>query len=99
MIQFIQENYATVRLEDIATKFHYTPEYTSKLIKETTGMTFTEITQKVRIEKAQDMLLNTNLSVTAISEDVGYDAPEHFIRLFKKHTKMTPSNFRKVHSK
>ena len=99
LLQYIQENFSTVRLEDVANRFHYTSEYTSKLIKETTGMTFTEITQKVRIEKAQDMLLNTNLSVTQISADVGYEAPEHFIRLFKKHTKMTPSNFRQIHSK
>ena len=62
-------------------------------------MTFTEITQQVRIEKAQDMLVNTNMPIAMISADVGYDATEHFIRLFKKHTKMTPSQFRKVHSK
>ena len=68
------------------------------LIKETTGMTFTEITQRIRMEKAQDMLSNTNLSVAAISEEVGYDAPEHFIRLFKKYTKMTPSAYRKINS-
>lgn len=98
LLQFIQEHFSTVRLEDIAEKFHYTPEYTSKLIKETTGMTFTEITQRIRMEKAQDMLSNTNLSVAAISEEVGYDAPEHFIRLFKKYTKMTPSAYRKINS-
>ncbi len=99
LIHYIQENYATVRLEDVARKFHYTPEYTSKLIKETTGMTFTEITQQVRIEKAQDMLLNTNMPIANISADVGYEATEHFIRIFKKHMKMTPSQFRKMHSK
>lgn len=99
LIQYIQENYATVRLEDIAFKFHYTPEYTSKLIKETTGMTFTEITRQVRIEKAMDMLINTNMSIATISADVGYETPEHFIRLFKKQTRLTPSAYRKAYSK
>lgn len=97
IIQYIQEHYSNVKLEDIADRFHYTCEYTSKLIKETTGMTFTEITQRVRLEKAQDLLANTNMSVAAISEEIGYDAPEYFIRLFKKHTKMTPSSYRKIH--
>ncbi len=99
LLQFIQENYATVTLESIAEKFHYTTEYTSKLIKETTGMTFTKISQQIRIEKAQDMLLNTNMAIATISEEVGYDAPEHFIRLFKKLTGMTPASYRKLYSK
>lgn len=99
IIQYIQEHYSSVKLEDIAEKFHYTSEYTSKLIKETTGMTFTEITQRVRMEKAQDLLANTNMSVALISEEIGYDAPEHFIRLFKKYTQMTPSSYRKLHGK
>lgn len=95
LLQYIQEHYSTVKLEDVARKFHYTPEYTSKLIRETTGMTFTEITQRIRIEKAQDLLTNTNLPVASISDEVGYDSPEYFIRLFKKHTRMTPSAYRK----
>lgn len=98
LLQFIQEHYASVKLEDVARKFHYTPEYTSKLIKETTGMTFTEITQRIRMEKAQDLLNNSNLSVASISEEIGYDSPEYFIRLFKKHTHMTPSAYRKNNS-
>lgn len=95
LLQYIQEHYSTVKLEDVARKFHYTPEYTSKLIREATGMTFTEITQRIRIEKAQDLLTNTNLPVASISDEVGYDSPEYFIRLFKKHTRMTPSAYRK----
>ena len=95
LLQYIQEHYSSVKLEDVARKFHYTPEYTSKLIRETTGMTFTEITQRIRIEKAQDLLTNTNLSVASISDEVGYDSPEYFTRLFKKHTRMTPSAYRK----
>ena len=98
LLQFIQENYTSVTLDEIAARFHYTPEYTSKLIKETTGMTFTDILQQVRLEKAQDMLANTNLSVASISESVGYSSPVYFIKLFKNYTDMTPSAYRKLHS-
>lgn len=99
LLQYIQEHYKEVKMEDVAKKFHYTPEYTSKLIKETTGMTFTEILHLIRLEKAQDMLANTNMSVATISEKIGYMAPEYFIRLFKKHNKMTPTAYRKLHAK
>ena len=97
--QYIQLHYNDVRLEDIATKFHYSTEYTSHLIKDTTGMTFTEILQKIRIEMAEDMLKNTNMSVADIARRVGYDAPEYFNRLFKKTRNMTPSAYRRMYAK
>lgn len=63
LLQFIQENYATVTLEQVAEKFHYTPEHVSRLFKSTTGKTFTQLLQQVRIEKAQILLSDTNLTV------------------------------------
>ena len=97
LLRFIQENYVDITLSQIAEKFHYTPEYTSKLIKETTGMTFKQILQKVRMERAEFLLLDTNLTVLNISLQVGYDNVEHFIRTFKKTTGETPTSYRKSH--
>lgn len=95
LLQFIQENYATVTLEQVAEKFHYTPEHVSRLFKSTTGKTFTQLLQQVRIEKAQILLSDTNLTVADIASQVGYDTTEHFIRLFKKNLKITPTEYRK----
>ena len=95
LIQYIQENYKDVTLSDLSKKFHYSNEYTSRLIKELTGMTYTEIVRTVRIERSQDLLANSTMSVATIAEVVGYDTTEHYIRQFKKHTKMTPSAYRK----
>lgn len=98
LIRFIQENYTCVTLEKIADKFHYTPEYTSKLIKETTGMNFKQILQKVRIERAEFMLIDSNLTIQNIGLQVGYENVEHFIRTFKKANQMTPTEYRKAHA-
>ncbi len=62
-------------------------------------MTYTEIVRTIRIEKSQDMLANTNMTVSNISEAIGYDTTEHYIRQFKKYTNMTPSAFRKDSSR
>ena len=83
------------RDSDLAKKFHYSNEYTSRLIKELTGMNYTEILRTVRIEHSQDLLANSTMSVATIAEAIGYDTSEHYIRQFKKHTGMTPSAFRK----
>ena len=95
LIRFIQDNYMNVTLDQIALKFHYTPEYTSKLIKETTGYTLTQILQRVRMNRAQALLSDTNISVNNIATEVGYQNIEHFIRTFKKEFQMTPTEFRK----
>ena len=95
LIQYIQENYKDVTLSDLSSKFHYSTEYTSRLIKELTGMNYTEILRTVRIERSQDLLANSTMTVQTIAEAVGYDTTEHYIRQFKKHTGMTPSAYRK----
>lgn len=99
LIRFIQDNYTNINLEMISNRFHYTPEYTSRLIKETTGMTFKQILQKVRIERASFLLIDTNLSVQNISLQTGYENVEHFIRTFKKVNGMTPTEYRKTEGK
>ena len=95
LIQYIQENYKEISLTDLSHKFHYSNEYASRMIKELTGMTYTEILRTVRIERSQDLLSNSTMTVSSIAEAVGYDTTEHYIRQFKKHTGMTPSAYRK----
>ena len=97
LIRYIQENFTDITLEKIATKFHYTPEYTSKLIKDTTGMNFKQILQKVRIERAEFMLVDTNLTIQNVALQIGYENVEHFIRTFKKVNQITPTEYRKRH--
>ncbi len=98
LIRFIQDNYTNVTLNDIAEKFHYTPEYTSKLIKDTTGFTFTKILSRIKLEHAIGLLCDTNISVANICHEVGYLNPEHFIRTFKKTYQMTPTEYRRQKS-
>ena len=83
IIQYIQDNYRDVTLSTVAKRFHYSNEYTSRLIKDLMGMTYTEIVRTVRIERSQDFLTNTTMTVANIAEAIGYDTPEHYIRQFK----------------
>ena len=96
IIQYMQENYKDISLQSIADRFHYTSEYTSRIIKKSTNMTYSELLLRIRIEKAEDLLINTNLSVAAIAEEIGYDTTEHFIRQFKKYSSTTPTAYRRL---
>lgn len=95
LLQYVQDHFSTITLNDVAEKFHYTPEYTSRLFKSTTGRSFTQILQQVRLERAQVLLQNTNLSVANIANQIGYETTEHFIRIFKKQMHMTPTEYRR----
>lgn len=95
MITYIQNNYKGVTLDDVAKKFHFSSPYCSKIIKEITGLSFTKLLQKIRLERAENLLINTNISIVDISNSVGYPTVEHFIRLFKNKYKISPNNYRK----
>lgn len=95
MVQFLRQNYRDVTLKKLAEKFHYTPEYTSKLLHDVTGRTFSTLLTQIRMEQAVRLLCSTSLSIADVGQKAGYATPEHFIRTFKKTYGRTPSEYRK----
>ena len=94
-ITYIQQNHTKVTLSDVAAHFHYSEEYTSRAIKNTTGKTFTEILLESRMKHAVSLLNSTVLPISDISYLVGYENTENFIRSFKKKYSKTPSQYRR----
>ncbi len=95
IMAYIQTNFSSVTLAQIAEHFHYSEEYTSRLIKKLTGITLQKMLLKIRINKAKNFLTDTNASIENICQQIGYNNPEHFIRTFKKQFNMTPGEYRK----
>lgn len=94
MINFMQANYQTVTLEDMAEQFHLSVPYLSKFIHEKSGKTFGEQVTNIRMKKARTLLKNGNMTVENIATAVGYPSVEHFSRTFKKLYDMTPVEYR-----
>ena len=94
MLNYIQTNYQTVTLEDMAQQFHLSEPYISKYIKDKSGKTFGDFVQGIRMKKARTLLKNSNMTVENIAYTVGYQNVEHFNRLFKKKYNMTPIQYR-----
>lgn len=92
---YIQEHHTTVSLQEIAERYHYTPEYTSRFIREATGRTFSDIVIDARMKHAVSLLKSTSLPVAEISYQVGYENSENFIRVFKRRYGKTPTAWRK----
>lgn len=97
-ISFLEQNYKqTITLSDMAKEFNYSSVYFNTLFKHYTGTTFHKYLQKLRCEKAKEMLRKTDLTVAAICENVGYQDIKQFFILFKKIVGLTPSEYRKKH--
>ena len=94
IINYIQENYQTVTLDDLSREFYLSKPYLSKYIKEKSGATFGENVKKIRLKKASTLLRNGNMKVERVAEASGYQNVEHFNRLFKKKYGMTPVQYR-----
>ena len=96
MLNYIQANYQTVTLEDMAREFHLSTPYISKFIREKSGKTFGEQVTSVRMKRAKTLLRNGNMTIENISYSIGYPNAEHFSRVFKKTFEVSPAQYRKI---
>lgn len=84
VVRYIEKNYAQqLKLDDLASLAHVNSSYLSRLIKQETGSTLTEIITKIRIEKAKELLSSGNLKTYEIAIKVGIDDPAYFSQVFK----------------
>ena len=70
--------------------------YFGNLVRVETGRTAKDIIADRLLAHAKQLLNDDTLTITMISERMGFDYPQHFVRFFKSHTGKTPSAYRKV---
>ncbi len=86
-------------IDNMCGRVHLSKYYFQRLYKEFYNISAIQDVIRARIEKTKRMLLNSDLSVSSISEKCGYKNPEHFIRQFKAQCGESPTSFRKKHKK
>lgn len=92
---YINKNYnQDISLDDVSREVNVSPYYFSKLFKDDTGEGFIEYLTNIRIEKAKELLTDTDYSMREICQMVGYTDPNYFSRAFKKKVGVTPTEFK-----
>jgi len=81
-------------VQSIAEALHVSPNYLSGLLKVLTGQSTQQHIHDKLIEKAKEKLSTTDLSVTEIAYQLGFEHPQSFSKLFKIKTHLSPSEFR-----
>ena len=70
--------------------------YLSELLKKETGQSVKSHLQSYMIAKAKNLLLSTNNSVSEVAYVLGFEYPQHFSKLFKLKTGLSPKEYRKT---
>jgi two-component system response regulator YesN len=100
VFEYVEANYGgDLSLDAIAHKLGITGPYLSSYFKEKTGTNFSDYIYTVRMNKATEMLIETDLLIQDIASLVGYFTVASFNRVFKRYTGMTPSEFRRQNIK
>lgn len=95
VIEYLERHYTEeLNLNDIANEFFIAPNYLYKKFKEKKDMTVMQYLENIRMNKAVELLKNTNISVTMVAGMTGYNDSNYFSRIFKKNYGISPREFR-----
>jgi len=95
-LEYIQNNCnESISLNNMASLCNISPSYFSKLFKREIKENFASYVNKVKIEKAKELLQNSDAPVINISIDLGFEDCGYFIKVFKKIENVTPAIYRK----
>lgn len=92
---YIRMNFdRAISASKVAEHIGYNVDYLGRVYREAYGCTLTEAIHRRRIQKAGKYLLNSNLNISQIASDCGFNDPDYFRRIFKRYMKVTPSDYR-----
>lgn len=83
-------------VQSVADELHVSPNYLSGLLKVLTGQSTQQHIHEKLIEKAKEKLSTTNLSVSEIAYELGFEHSQSFSKLFKAKTNQSPLEFRQA---
>ncbi len=93
---FMNENFRNkdLNLDMAASELSLSPGYVSRLLKQHTGYSFSEFTNRFRILKAIRLLGENDRMMYEIADEVGYASQHYFSRIFKRITGSSPADYR-----
>lgn len=98
-LKYIEENYKTANLTELAKDLNHSISSLSKMIKSSTGSTFKELLQNKRLNQATHLLSDTKLPITDIIYMVGYDNTSYFHKIFREKYHISPKHYRDMENK
>ena len=96
MVSYIQQNYTgTISLKEFGEQFHLSEKYISRYFKEHFHITLSQYVTYLRLEHAKQLLQDTDIPITEIALQSGYQNVSYFYRIFKRKNNCMPNEYRK----
>ncbi|HHW49449.1 MAG TPA: AraC family transcriptional regulator [Clostridiaceae bacterium] len=96
VFEYVEDNYyENITVKDISGVANLSPYYFCRLFKETTGRSFVDYLNSFRINKAEQILRETDMNITETALACGFNDINYFSRMFKRYKQMPPSKIRK----
>ena len=100
IVNYVDEEYRNpISIKVISYSFNISAAYLGRLFKQETGEGFSRYLNNLRIEKAKELLVSTNIKANKIALEVGYSDSNYFYNIFKKYTGIYPSEYIELNSK
>ena len=87
-----------INLEETARRLHVSEEYLGKQLKKATGLSFTEIMRKHRVDQVKQLLLDTDLKLNQIAAMAGFSDPKYMSKVFRAEVGMLPQEYRRINT-
>ncbi|ULT54877.1 response regulator [Neobacillus drentensis] len=98
--EYINKNLSNdISRDDMANFVFLNPDYLARIFKKSTGLSLSEYITEQRIERSISLLIYSDIPISEIALNVGYDSFAYFSSKFKKITNVTPSEYRKKYRK
>lgn len=98
-LDYIEQKYRTATLTELCQQLHLPMHVLSKMIKKSMGFNFKELLQRKRMNKAVELMCETDLPISDVIAAVGYENGSYFHRVFREKYHMTPRAFREAGKK
>ena len=96
VVAYISEHYCEkIYVEKLADMINVSPDYFTKMFKDSIGKTPIEYINGLRINKSMQMLFETKKSMADIANEIGFCNPNYFHKIFKQYINESPLAYRK----
>lgn len=97
VITYISENYCEkIYVEKLSDMINVSPDYFTKMFKNSIGKTPIEYINGLRVNKAMELLYSTKKSMSEIADEIGFCNPNYFHKIFKQYINKSPLAYRKI---
>lgn len=95
-LDYVPDNYMNeIKTPDMASLCNMSSSYFSRLFNRIMNMTFNDYVNHIRLKEAEKLLVSTDLNITEISNQVGFNTTSYFIKIFKENKGTSPKQYQK----